>query len=310
MITRYCISDTQKEIIKTILYFDVFNYPLNLDEIYQNSSFSESKNKFEIEINSLIQTECIYKLGNFYSTANNIKPNVERRLSGNVLAEKMLSKANDISKQISKFPFVSGVCISGGLSKNYFDENSDFDFFIITKPNRLWICRTLYIILFKTFSKEKKKLYCLNYFISESDLAINDKNLFVATELAYLIPTINHKAYKSLLGNNLWYKLYFKNKIENREFESQEINDPWYKILIETIFYGRFGNFIDSTLLNITLSRWRQKYPEMSNEDFDLQFRSRKHVCKRHTHGYQNKVLQMYADKIKDYESKFNINLT
>ncbi len=92
MITQDCITDTQKEIIKTLLYFDVFNYPLNLDEIYQNSSFSESKNKFEIELNSLIQTECIYKFGNFYSTANNIKPNVERRLSGNVLAKKMLSK--------------------------------------------------------------------------------------------------------------------------------------------------------------------------------------------------------------------------
>ena len=64
------------------------------------------------------------------------------------------------------------------LSKNYFDANSDFDFFIITKPNRLWISRTLYILLFKLFSKEKQKLYCLNYFISEADLKINDQNLF------------------------------------------------------------------------------------------------------------------------------------
>lgn len=310
MIKQDCITDTQKEIIKTLLYFDVFNYPLNIDEIYQNSSFPESKNKLDTEIKSLIEAKCIYKSDNFYSTSNSIVPNIERRLNGNALAEKMLSKAHDISKHISTFPFVSGVCISGGLSKNYFDENSDFDFFIITKPDRLWICRTLYIILFKTFSKEKRKLYCLNYFISESDLAINDKNLFVATELAYLIPTINHKAYKSLLENNLWYKLYFRNKIECPEFENQKINEPWYKIIVETIFSGWFGNLVDSTFLNITLSRWRRKYPEMSNEDFDLQFRSRKHVCKRHTHGYQNKVLQMYFDKMKNYESKFNIKLS
>lgn len=310
MTATILITDIQKEILKTLLYFDVFSYPLTSHEIYENTAVSTTRETIEHELRTLLSIGIVKQSSVFYSTSESIVTNTERRLEGNKQAEKMLVNANEISKKIFNFPFVSGVCISGGLSKNYFDANSDFDFFIITKPNRLWICRTLYIILFKTFSKEKKKLYCLNYFISESDLAINDKNLFVATELAYLIPTINHKAYKSLLENNLWYKLYYKNKIENPEFENHKINEPWYKMLIENIFYGRFGNLIDSTFLNITLSRWRKKYPEMSNEDFDLQFRSRKHVCKRHTYGYQNKVLQMFSDKVKDFESKFQLILT
>jgi hypothetical protein len=231
-------------------------------------------------------------------------------LEGNKQAEKMLVKANEISKKIFNFPFVSGVCISGGLSKNYFDANSDFDFFIITKPNRLWICRTLYILLFKLFSKEKQKLYCLNYFISEADLKINDQNLFVATELAYLIPTVNHPLYKKLLQNNFWYKDYLMNKNEIGSISNSGLQESTLKKIIEFFFVGKFGNWMDSVFLNLTLNRWRKKYPEMSSEDFELQFRSRKHVCKRHTYGYQNKVLQMFLDKVKDFESKFQLILT
>jgi hypothetical protein len=304
------ITNTQKEIIKTLLYFDVFNYPLTAEEIWLNTCSKVPDKEFMHEISELINSNHIHKKGDFYSVSDNISLFIERRLTGNAMAKEMLPKAINISKRIAKFPFVSGVCISGGLSKNYFDSKSDFDFFIITKSNRLWICRTIYIVLYKTFSKEKKKLYCLNYFISESDLVINDRNLFVAKELAYLIPTINYKAYINLLNSNLWYKTYFTNMSLQKDAIDSQTREPWYKIILESLFFGRFGNWVDSLFLNVTLNRWRKKYPEMNNDDFDLQFRSRKHVCKRHTHGYQNKVLQMYIEKVKAYESKFYIKLS
>jgi hypothetical protein len=41
----------------------------------------------------------------------------------------------------------------------------------------------------------------------------------------------------------------------------------------------------------------------MKDEDFELQFRSRKHVCKRHEHGYQGKVLNLFNQKIKEFEN-------
>ena len=310
MTATILITDIQKEILKTLLYFDVFSYPLTSHEIYENTAVLTTHETIEHELRTLLSIGIVKQSRNFYSTSDSIIVNTERRLEGNKQAKKMLVKANEISKKIFNFPFVSGVCISGGLSKNYFDENSDFDFFIITKPNRLWISRTLYILLFKLFSKEKQKLYCLNYFISEADLTINDQNLFVATELAYLIPTFNHPLYKKLLQTNFWYKEYLMNKNEVGSISNSELQESTLKKIIEFFFVGKFGNWMDSVFLNLTLNRWRKKYPEMSSEDFELQFRSRKHVCKRHTYGYQNKVLQMFSDKVKDFESKFQLILT
>ncbi|MCF8423833.1 MAG: hypothetical protein K9H41_05775 [Bacteroidia bacterium] len=309
MTATILITDIQKEILKALLYFDVFSYPLSSREIYENTAVSTTHETIEQELRTLLSIGIVKQSGDFYSISESIVTNTARRLEGNKLAKEMLVKANEISKKISNFPFVSGVCISGGLSKNYFDANSDFDFFIITKPNRLWISRTLYIVLFKLFSKEKQKLYCLNYFISEADLTINDQNLFVATELAYLIPTVNHSLYRKLLQNNFWYKEYFKNKDEAISISNSDLQESRLKKLIEFFFIGKFGNWMDSVFLNMTLNRWRKKYPEMSNEDFELQFRSKKHVCKRHTYGYQNKILQMFSEKIGNFESKFQIEL-
>lgn len=263
-----------------------------------------------MNLDVLINLGYIKKCNDFYLLVSSPESNIERRLNGNANAEIMLKQAYIKSKRISAFPFISGICISGGLSKKYYDDHSDIDYFIITKPNRLWICRTLFILFFKTLSKDKKKQYCLNYFISEADLQINDYNIFVATELAYLLPTVNYKVYQQLIEKNNWYKTQFPNKAPNSGNNCLDTHEPLRKRIVENTFAGKFGNWIDDQLLKITLQRWRKKYPKMKDEIFELQFRSRKHVCKRHEHGYQGKVLNLFNEKIKEFENNVKLKIS
>jgi predicted nucleotidyltransferase len=37
---------------------------------------------------------------------------------------------------ISKFPFIRGIFVSGSLSKNYADDKSDLDFFVVTSDGQ------------------------------------------------------------------------------------------------------------------------------------------------------------------------------
>jgi predicted nucleotidyltransferase len=53
-----------------------------------------------------------------------------------MLAVKHIKKAKAVAKFLSWFPYIRGIAISGSLSKNFADENSDLDFFIITAANR------------------------------------------------------------------------------------------------------------------------------------------------------------------------------
>jgi hypothetical protein len=310
MIKTLPFTKDKSEIVKTVLYFDVFKYPLTSDELFENSAIGISKESFMAELGDLLDNKVLRREGDFILSAEGTKSDIQKRLNGNAGARKIMPIAYKYSRKIASFPFVEGVCLSGGLSKNYFDEDGDIDFFIITKPNRLWICRSLLILKYKTLSKQAKKYWCTNYFISSGNLSIPDINVFAGTELAFLIPSVNYSIYIKLLEQNNWYKNRFPNKQELSKENCLDIPDAFFKNVIENSLKGKFGQWLDEKLLNITLKRWRKKYPDMDDKDFDLQFRSRKDVCKRHTHGFQNKVLVLWRNKKEEFEKKFNVSLT
>ncbi len=306
----HTLSKTQQSIIKTLLYFDVFSYPLKEEEVFEHLTLKQTLSEFKEELKRLTEQGLIKQENGFFLNPDSSSEIITRRIAGNTLAETMLPKAFQFSRKIARFPFITGVCISGSLSKNYYDAKSDMDYFIVTKDNRLWIARSLYILYYKLLvPQSKKRYYCLNYFVSESHLAIPDHNLFVATELAHLIPTVNFDAYKAIMNHNQWANDYFGNKKEVVYKGTTDVPRPFLKKLIELLFSRNFGNWADDVLLRITLKRWRRKYKELSDEDFDLQFRTRKHVCKRHSHGFQNKVLLSLEQKINEYEQQFKIKL-
>ena len=145
-------SIISNDILKTLLYFDIFHYPLNFYEIANFSNFLPVE--IEKELHILVENDSIYKILDFYSLKND-KEIIAKRIKGNNLATKMIKRTRFISYFISQFPFVRGVFVSGSLSKGYFTKNDDIDFFILTKKNKLWISRTLLMAF--------KKIFLFNY---------------------------------------------------------------------------------------------------------------------------------------------------
>jgi len=304
------LTSQQVQVLKTLLYFDVFRYPLTAEELFENSSISISKPEFMTELEMLFSAGVLKKEKQFILLAENSGADIIKRTLGNGGARKMMPHAYRYGRILSHIPFIEGVCISGGLSKNYYDRHSDVDFFVITSPGRVWIARTLFIIAFKCLPGRYKKFWCANYFISRDNLQIPDVNPFTGTELAFLLPVVNYKLYRQLLDENSWYRRQFPNKHEHKNLNCSPPSRALIKRIAESILSGRVGNAFDSYLLRITLNRWRKKYELMSDEDFNLQFRSRKDVCKRHTKGFQNKVLALWSEKLSQFEARYNVSLT
>jgi hypothetical protein len=303
------LTKNQIEIIKAVLYFNIFNHPLTRHELYENSAITVDEKHFNDELDQLIENNILKQHSDFILSIKSSENTITKRLLGNKGAEEIMPTALKYSRIVASFPFVEGVCLSGSLSKNHYDEKSDLDLFIISKPNRLWICRTLLIVAYKLLPKNKKKFWCVNYFIAADSLFIPDNNPFSGTELAYLIPTINYSVYLSLLKENSWYKTRFPNKNEISMDKCINTPNPFHKKAIEKLLSSKLGDWLDDLLLSKTLKHWQKKYPELAAEDFELQFRSRKSVCKRHTKGYQNKVLKLWDEKLMEYEALINISL-
>lgn len=301
-----------RAIIKTLLYFDIFNYPLTVDEIHEYCcEYPASKDEIRRQLEVFEEMGYVSRKDFFYQIKNDkIAASVERRIKGNKEAQRFLKISKRFSKFITYFPFVRGVCLSGSLSKGYADSDSDIDYFIITEPGRLWIARTSLILFKKIFLLNSHKYFCVNYFIDTNSLEIPDKNLFAATELLSIIPAANAGLYERLIEANSWIKEYYPNgTLKTDKYPVAPANNSFVKKVNEKFFSARFGDKMDDLCFRATLSAWKRKFNHFNKDEFDLNLRTRKNVSKHHPNGFQLKVMKNFEEKVTKFEKDFNISL-
>lgn len=294
------------ESLKTIIYFSIFRYPLKLEEIHGYNSFSFIE-ETEVELKTLLDKNIVIKINDFYVYSNDIE-SVNKRKNGNFNAKKILQKAQKIALFISKFPYVKSVGVSGSLSKGYYDNDSDIDYFIICEPNRLWICRTLLMLFKKIFLLNSRKYFCINYFISLNQLEIEEKNRFTATELKTLIPMQGKSDFEKFFQENKWVNTFFK-KHKINLIDVPEISKPILIKFLEWILNSKLGDTMDDIFKNITLKKWNSKFDYMNNEDFKTALKSTKNISKHHPTNFQKKVIDALNSKYELVKENYQIEI-
>ncbi|MCF6128456.1 nucleotidyltransferase domain-containing protein [Flavobacterium sp. AS60] len=294
------------ETLKTILYFSIFRYPLKIEEIHSYTNYVNIS-ETEKELQHLMDEKILIKVDEFYVYGSDLD-SVIKRLRGNLHAKKALTKANQRAKLIAKFPYVEAVGISGSLSKDYYDNESDIDFFVITKPNKLWICRTLLMLYKKIFLLNSRKYFCVNYFVSSNQMEIQEKNRFTATELKTLIPIHGKTVFEQFYQSNKWVNDYFS-KFEPQIETIQNTKKTSLSRLIEFAFDTKFGTITDSAFKVITLKKWKSKFHYMNEEDFKIALKTTKSVSKHHPSNFQKKVILSLNTKLEEVQSKYNVVL-
>ena len=303
------ISLLHEHIIRTLLYYDIFNYPLKAEEVFRFLGTSHADQPFiRHELEHLASQRLIFRFGDFFSIQNN-EDNIMRRTKGNQEAERYLILARRKAKLIARFPFVRAVLASGSLSKGYMDESSDLDFFIITHPGRLWIARMLLVMYKRIFLLNSYKYFCVNYFVDTEHLEIEEKNLFTATELATVIPLYGAEFYHELLEGNRWLLKFFPN-YKPRSSDEVPANRPGgMKKFMESCINVMGGNRIERYFMQKTLQRWMNVYgKKYDRQDFEVAFKTKNHASKNHPRHYQKKIITLYLQKVKEYSQKFNLS--
>ncbi|TMI97847.1 MAG: hypothetical protein E6H06_00630 [Bacteroidetes bacterium] len=290
---------TSLTILKTLVYFDIFDYPLSENEIRNFLQQPVTDPAFASAIDLLISEKIIFKVDEFYSLENN-RQSTEKRSQGNLCAKKLLPKAYEIGTFLYKFPFVRGVGISGSLSKNYADKKADIDFFIITKPNRLWIARTI-LHLFKkiTFLFGRQHYYCMNYFIDESALSIPDRNIYTATEVITLLPVAGSLSMNNFFDANAWVKKWFPVYMSA---DRPKISDrgSWLKKITERLFSGAVGDKMDNFLFRWTARRWenKERLGQRNSKGRLMNLVTGRHFSKSDPEAFQAQIVALYNQRL------------
>ncbi|MVM35351.1 hypothetical protein GO755_35340 [Spirosoma sp. HMF4905] len=291
------MKNNKQETLNILVYSDIFHYPLTKKEIYERGKIEMAD--VEICLRTLIQENKVFLFGDFYTLQNN-KEIVENRLKRNALAQEFMIRAKLITKIIINFPFIRGILLSGSMSKNCMDEDSDIDFFIITEPGKLWVAHLFCSLFKKIFLLNDKKYFCYNFFLDSDHLRIDHESIYTAMEIKTLIPLYGYSYYELLLKQNEWANNYFPNQsvLSNVDVAKKQ---TYIQKIIEFCLNNPIGDFIDREFLTWSIKRRRKRLePKLfANPNFYTNLQS--HIAKAHiTDTYPN-IIKEYCRKVKEY---------
>lgn len=203
---------------------------------------------------------------------------------------------------IKRFPFVRGVLVSGDLSKDATGPASDVDFFILTSPGRLWITRALLILFKKIFLLNKKKFFCLNFFVTADHLLLSEHNVYLATEVAHLKPLFGSLLFGDYMAANGWIRDYFPN-FDLQLLPAVVPNDrrSLLQAALEAPFALLPADALDKYLLHAMRRVWRDRYPELDDQTRERMFHSTREESRAYGGDFQEKILTLYEQKLKEY---------
>lgn len=252
--------DMKKNILATVKYFDLFDFPLKKRELWfwlpKIDKENFSKSEFESSLSWLVGENKIQEKNNYYflPERGNL---IDSRAKKYIESERKIKKARKISSLLCLVPGVRAIFVVSNLGYMNSSENSDIDFFVVTKKDMIWTVRFWSVIMMKfsgqrpSENKMKDKI-CLSYFVAEDNL-----NLFFTRmregdwHLAYLIsqclPIYTEKNktaeeydyWGTYINENSWIKNYLPNFkfIDARKYIMHK-NCLWLKKITESLFWG------------------------------------------------------------------------
>lgn len=295
------MTATAQNILKTLGYFDLFQYPLTREEIYLFNPVVVHADAINRELDILVNDTAVFSIGEFYSLHNN-PALAQRRRDGNRLAAEHIKTARRVAGFLYRFPYVKAIAVSGSLSKNFATEKTDIDFFIITAANRLWIARTCMHLYKKlTFLTGRQNWFCMNYYVDETAIEIKEKNIFTAAEIVTLLPMHGKDCLEKFFKANAWTGTYFPLK-PCSDMDPVALSKGWLSRLVEKIFAGRAGDYADTRLMGITGKRWRQKTAscQLNSRGARLGMSIGRHFSKPDPQHFQDKVVNAYCKKVEE----------
>lgn len=247
----------EKNILKTIAYFDIFNYPLTAWEGYHwlyNQKLDINYQSFITKLSALVKSGKLATHNGFYFLPKK-KKNINIRQHRYMLAELKYKIALRAIKILRCLPFIKYIGICNTLAYNNAQEDSDIDLFIITSSQKIWRARFLAALLMQILDwrpnkQTAKNKICLSFFVSEDNLdlesiAIED-DIYLQYWVVQVVPIYDPYQLhtKFLKANNHWVRKFVPNYLPFKTNQVRVVVDGGLSLAVkkflEFIFWPAF----------------------------------------------------------------------
>ncbi|MEP7357118.1 MAG: hypothetical protein ABI847_07750, partial [Anaerolineales bacterium] len=155
------------------------------------------------------------------------------------------------SAVVGCLPFVRMVAVTGALAVDNAPAGDDIDYLIVTAPGRVWLARALAVAVVRAARLLGAGL-CPNYVLAETALEQQRRNLFIAHDLAQMVPLVGQGVYRQMRAANAWAGQYLPQAGASLRDEVEQPLPGWGRRLqrwAEAVLGGGLGD---------RLERWEQ----------------------------------------------------
>lgn len=211
----------EKAILKTLIYADIFNYPLKAWEIHKwLVGKKASLRRVEKALEKMSKDSKIKSKDDYLFLPNKSRT-VSLRIKKEKVSQKIMAQVKLIAYLFKVIPWVKMVGISGSLAIGNSDKNDDIDLFVVTQKNRLWISRLLLLLILELLNKRRKRgeksqnvagKVCINLLLDSDSLAFSKKDIYLAHEVLQMkLLWQRDGIYSQFLSKNDWVFRYLPN---------------------------------------------------------------------------------------------------
>lgn len=209
-----------KNIIVTVAYYDIFDYPLTAFEVwkylidYGEESVRDVREATLFDIMEELDNKELEKYigqhrGFYFLKGKNDL--VEKRIRRNKISEHKFEIIRRVVWFLRFVPYVRMVAVTGRMAMKNASQESDLDLLIALKHGRIFTGRTLVTLLVHILGRRRygEKItdrICLNYFITDKSLEIQIKDMFSSSEYSFLLPMFGFKNFQKFQEANIWIK--------------------------------------------------------------------------------------------------------
>lgn len=279
-------------ILRTLLYADLFDYPLTKEEIWKWLVVKNSK--FEENLSGLIKNRKIETREDLY-----FLPGREFLVSIRNMCEQSsepkIKIAHRVVKTFRLIPWIKLIGITGSLAVKNSEEKDDIDLFFITSQNRLWLTRGLVVIILRMQGRYRRpnkitNMICPNMFISEGSMEISPQNLFMAHEICQLVPIFERdNTYLKFIVANSWVENYLPNAYRGitPNINAEKYGKPNFSVVQRLV---PRSSAIESAAMRVQLWYMRKnRTTEIVSQD----------LIKFHPHNLEVEIMKKYQNLLK-----------
>ncbi len=284
----------ESAILRTVLYADIFDFPLTVDEIYLYLIGREAESVREVEclLASSARLQALLCQQQGYVVLRSRPELIARRLERQAYAAPLLQMAQHYGHWLAQIPFVRMVAITGAVAMNNPSHPADdIDYMLIVQPGRVWLTRALAIALVRLARLRGVEL-CPNYVLAADKLPQTRTDLYVAHELAQMRPVFGYTHYRNLLEANDWAWALLPNSSAHPPLTSEA--QFQIKRALEYLLRGRLGSLLDTLEYRRRASHFKKR---IRNDAALIS----PHAVKGHFQDHGQRILEAYHERLARY---------